>query len=184
MHLQHGTFQDLHEWCVMQQDTTQSLRDMNKDTGAGSSSKKTGGGGDAAPSSGSRTTKTNDGKVRILPFKYQGMGKLADNPAEAARIEREGRCMSCREQGHTSSQDPKCVFNRTRGAFKFGNVYKETTIEDFNAGKNKPNGNAQNNTMQLAAVHDDDQALPLPKDRMIEGAPSHHGHQGNATHRR
>ena len=53
--------------------------------------------------------------------------------------------------------------------FKFSNITKETSIADFEASKNKPNGNgnARNNTMQLAAVHDDDHALLAPKEQLL-----------------
>jgi hypothetical protein len=192
MLLQHGTFSALHDWCIMNQDTNEALRELHG-TGKSDSANNKKPSGNSGNSGSTASTNNSSGSrvVRVIPFKFKGLGRLSDNPAELKRVTEEGRCIGCRKKGHTNSQDSKCVFYSPRGAFKFSDVYKETTIADYEAGKNKPRGgNTHNNAMQLAAVHDHDDHHPLPmaEDHMIEdGHEGHHHHgqgQGNGMHRR
>jgi Fe-S-cluster-containing dehydrogenase component len=131
----------------------------------------TSGNGNSGTTANTNNSSGSSRAVRVIPFKFKGLSRISDNPAELKRITDEGRCVGCREKGYNNSQDPKCVFCSPRSAFKFSDVYKETSIADYEAGKNKPRGgNTYNNAMQLAAVydHDDHHPLPMAEDHMIE----------------
>jgi hypothetical protein len=122
----------------------------------------------------------------VLPFSKKGLPKLSRNPQEAARIAREYRRTSYRETGYSTSADPQYIFNPSQGRCKFGNVYKETSITDFNTGENKPRNEDQTrgNTMSFNAtiVTDRDYMLPAPEPQML--LIDNQDQQGNAHPRR
>jgi hypothetical protein len=175
----YNDFYTLHEYCIMLEETSNVMKGSNSAQRDDSKKYKSSGRNAVSRSS-------DNAIIRVLPFSKKGLPKLSENPQEAARIAREYRCTSCRETGHSTSADPQCMFNPSKGRYKFGNVYKETSITDFNAGKNKPRNEDQTrgNAMSFNAtiITDRDHMLPAPEPQML--LMDNQDQQGNAHPRR
>ena len=63
--------------------------------------------------------------VRIILNQYKDLPTLNDDLK--AKLRKENRCYRCRDVGY-GSFSIDCIFYKSRGHFKFGNVNKETPI--------------------------------------------------------